>query len=138
MVTQKNKSLNSLSDAGIAYDDVLLVPQYSNVLPNEVSLSTRLTRSINIKIPILSAAMDTVTESQMAISLASAGGIGIIHRNLDIKKQILEIKKVKKQKLLVGAAVGAGPSEFKRAEAILKEKIDMIVVDTAHGHTKKV
>jgi len=82
--------------------------------------------------------MDTVTESKMAISLAKAGGIGVIHRNLDIKKQILEIKKVKKQKLIVGAAVGAGPNEFDRAKAIIKEGVDLIVVDTAHGHTKKV
>ena len=65
-------------------------------------------------------------------------GIGVIHRNLDIKKQINEIKKVKKLNLLVGAAVGAGPLELKRAEAILKEKVDLIVVDTAHGHSKKV
>jgi IMP dehydrogenase len=74
----------------------------------------------------------------MAIAIAKSGGLGIIHRNLDIKKQVLEIKKVKKQKLLVGAAVGAGVNELKRAEAILKENIDMIVVDTAHAHTKKV
>ena len=99
---------------------------------------SKLTQYLKLKIPLLSSAMDTVTESKMAISMGKAGGLGVIHRNLDIKKQILEIKKVKKQKLLVGAAVGAGPSEFKRVEAILKEKIDMIVVDTAHGHTKKV
>jgi IMP dehydrogenase len=82
--------------------------------------------------------MDTVTESKMAISIAKAGGIGVIHRNLNIIKQIDEIKKVKKNKLLVGAAVGAGPMEIKRAEAILKEKVNLIVVDTAHGHSKKV
>ena len=120
------------------FDDVLLKPAYSQVLPNQVDVRTILTQDIHLHIPLISAAMDTVTESDTAIAMAQAGGIGIIHRNLDIKKQILEIKKVKKQKLLVGAAVGAGPSEFKRAEAILKEKIDMIVVDTAHGHTKKV
>ena len=96
MVTHKNKSLNSLSDTGIAYDDVLLVPQYSEVLPNEVSLSTRLTKSINIKIPILSAAMDTVTESQMAISLARTGGMGVIHKNLSIEDQSNMVDKVKR------------------------------------------
>jgi IMP dehydrogenase len=74
----------------------------------------------------------------MAIAIAKAGGIGVIHRNLDIKSQISEINKVKSKKLLVGAAVGAGPLEHKRAEAILKENVDLIVVDTAHGHTKKV
>ena len=82
--------------------------------------------------------MDTVTESKMAIAIGKAGGLGVIHRNLEIKNQILEIRKVKKYRLPVGAAVGAGPREFKRAEEILKENIDMIVVDTAHGHTKKV
>ncbi len=122
----------------LTFDDVTLVPKYSEILPSEVDTSIKLTKSLKLKIPILSSAMDTVTESRMAIALGKAGGLGIIHRNLDIKKQVLEIKKVKKQKLLVGAAVGAGPNEFKRAYAILKENIDMIVVDTAHGHTKKV
>ena len=122
----------------LTFDDVTLAPKYSEILPSDVDTSIELTKNLSLKIPLLSSAMDTVTESKMAIALAKAGGIGIIHRNLDIKKQVSEIKKVKKQKLLVGAAVGAGPKEFKRAEIILKENIDMIVVDTAHGHTKKV
>ena len=122
----------------LTFDDVTLAPKYSEILPAEVDTSIVLTKFLNLRIPLLSSAMDTVTESKMAIAIAKAGGLGIIHRNLNIKKQIQEIKKVKKLKLLVGAAVGAGPNEFKRAEAVLKENIDMIVVDTAHGHTKKV
>ncbi len=122
----------------LTFDDVTLVPKYSEILPSEVDTSIKLTQKLRLKIPLLTSAMDTITESRMAITVAKAGGLGVIHRNLDIKKQVLEIKKVKKQKLLVGAAVGAGLNEFKRAEAILKEDIDMIVVDTAHGHTKKV
>ena len=93
----------------LTFDDVTLTPKYSEILPADVDTSIKLTENLKLKIPLLSAAMDTVTESKMAISIAKAGGIGIIHRNLDIKKQIYEIKKVKKQKLLVGAAVGAGP-----------------------------
>ena len=122
----------------LTFDDVTLVPKYSEILPSDVDTSIKLTETLKLKIPILSSAMDTVTESKMAIAIANAGGIGIIHRNLNIKDQISEIKKVKKQNLIVGAAVGAGPNEFKRAEAILKENLDIIVVDTAHGHTKKV
>ena len=122
----------------LTFDDVTLAPKYSEILPSEVDTSIKLTQILKLKIPLLSSAMDTVTESKMAIAIAKKGGLGIIHRNLDIKNQVLEIKKVKKHKLLVGAAVGAGPNEFRRAEAILKENIDMIVVDTAHGHSKKV
>ena len=122
----------------LTFDDVTLVPKYSEILPSEVDTSIILTKFLKLKVPLISSAMDTVTESKMAIAIAKSGGLGIIHRNLDIKKQVLEIKKVKKQKLLVGAAVGAGVNELKRAEAILKENIDMIVVDTAHAHTKKV
>ena len=122
----------------LTFDDVTLAPKYSEILPSEVDTGVQLTKNLKLKIPLLSSAMDTVTESKMAIAIAKSGGIGVIHRNLIIKNQISEIKKVKKQKLLVGAAVGAGPNEFKRAEAIVKEGVDLIVVDTAHGHTKKV
>ena len=122
----------------LTFDDVTMAPKYSEVLPSEVNTTTQLSKNLSIKIPLLSSAMDTVTESKMAIAIAKAGGIGVIHRNLDIKKQIDEIKKVKKKNLLVGAAVGAGPLELRRAAAILKEKVDLIVVDTAHGHSKKV
>ena len=122
----------------LTFDDVTMTPKYSDILPSEVKTEIDLSNTLKLKIPILTSAMDTVTESKMAIAIAKAGGIGVIHRNLEIKKQISEIKKVKKKKLIVGAAVGAGPSELKRAEAILKEKVDLIVVDTAHGHSKKV
>ena len=122
----------------LTFDDVLLEPKYSEILPSQVLTETSLSNNLNLNIPILSSAMDTVTESKMAISIAKAGGIGVIHRNLNIKDQISEIKKVKTKKLLVGAAVGAGPLEHKRAVAVLKENVDLIVVDTAHGHTKKV
>ena len=122
----------------LTFDDVTMAPKYSEVLPSEVDTEISLSNNLKLRIPFLSSAMDTVTESKMAIAIANAGGIGVIHRNLDIKKQILEIRKVKSKKLLVGAAVGAGPLEIKRAEAIIREKIDLIVVDTAHGHSKKV
>ncbi len=122
----------------LTFDDVTLAPKYSKILPSEVDTSIKLTNDLKLKIPMLSSAMDTVTESRMAIAIAKAGGIGVIHRNLEIKKQIQEIKKVKKHKLFVGAAVGAGPKELKRAKKILKEGVNLIVVDTAHGHTKKV
>ena len=122
----------------LTFDDVTMTPKYSEVLPSDVNTNTQLSKYLSLKIPLLTSAMDTVTESKMAIAIAKAGGIGVIHRNLNIKKQINEIQKVKKHKLLVGAAVGAGPLELKRAEAILKEKVDLIVVDTAHGHSKKV
>ncbi len=81
---------------GLTYDDVLLVPQKSEVLPNNVELKTRLTNKIGLNIPLMSAGMDTVTESQMAIAMAREGGIGIIHKNMSIDKQALEVDRVKR------------------------------------------
>src|SRR5438094_10011404 len=81
---------------GLTFDDVLLVPAESRVLPNDVSTETRLTRGITIEIPIVSAAMDTVTEARLAIALAREGGMGIVHRNLSIEAQVAEIDKVKR------------------------------------------
>src|SRR6185437_13081978 len=81
---------------GLTFDDVLLVPAESRVLPNDVSTRTRLTRTIELAIPVVSAAMDTVTEARLAIALAREGGIGIVHRNLSIEDQVAEVDKVKR------------------------------------------
>jgi len=83
------------------FDDVLLLPAASKVLPHEVDLKTKLSRHINLNIPLVSAAMDTVTESNAAISMAKQGGIGIIHRNLAIEDQVLEVEKVKRAESLI-------------------------------------
>ena len=80
----------------LTFDDVLLVPAYSTVVPREVSLKTRVTRSISLDIPLLSAAMDTVTESRLAIAIAQEGGLGIVHKNMPAGKQAAEVAKVKR------------------------------------------
>jgi IMP dehydrogenase len=106
----------------LTFDDVTLAPKYSEILPSEVDTSIKLTENLKLKIPLLSSAMDTVTESKMAIAIAKAGGIGVIHRNLDVKKQIVEIKKVKQKKLLVGAAVGAVQMNLVEPKKFLKKE----------------
>src|SRR6266511_1773907 len=193
---------------GLTFDDVLLVPAESRVLPNDVSTATRLTRSITLEIPIVSAAMDTVTEARLAIALAREGGIGIIHRNLSIEDQVGEVDKVKRSEsgmivepvtlppdalvsnaldlmrtyhisgvpitdedgvlvgiltnrdlrfeddvtqpvsalmtalnlvtAPVGATVGVGSDALERAEALADADVDVLVVDTAHGHSAGV
>ena len=123
---------------GLTYDDVLLLPDASDVVPSEVDTRTQLTRSIYLDIPLVSSAMDTVTESAMAIAMAKAGGIGIIHRNLAVEEQVTHVKLVKGADLLVGAAVGVGDDGFERAQALIDVDVDVIVVDTAHGHHRAV
>ncbi len=136
------------------FDDVLLVPSYSEVLPHEVDLKTKLTRNIDLNIPVISAAMDTVTESEMGIALALEGGIGIIHKNLSIDEQAAEVKKVKNRVfdrgknplavtgreggLLAGAALGISSDLLERAEALAKAGVDVFTLDSAHGHSKGI
>ena len=122
----------------LTFDDVLILPRFSSILPSKTDISIKLTNNIKLKVPFLSSAMDTVTESKMAIAMAQEGGIGIIHRNLNIQKQSSEVKKVKNKKLLVGAAVGTNEEDFDRAKALIDSGVDLIVIDTAHGHSEKV
>ena len=88
--------MEKLKHKALTFDDVLLLPRYSDFLPSQADISSNLTENITLKMPLLSAAMDTVTESKMAISLAEAGGIGVIHKNNSIEKQAREVKFVKK------------------------------------------
>ncbi|MEM7187900.1 MAG: IMP dehydrogenase [Bacteroidota bacterium] len=92
MTAHENKILGE----GLTYDDVLLVPAYSEVLPREVSISSRFSKNITLNVPIVSAAMDTVTESAMAIAIAREGGIGVLHKNMTIAQQAAEVRKVKR------------------------------------------
>ena len=122
----------------LTFDDVTLVPQYSSILPVDTITNSELSKNLNLKVPLLSSAMDTVTESKMAIAISKSGGIGVIHKNLSIEKQVREVQKVKNNKCLVGAAIGVNNQDIERAEELSKAKTDLIVIDTAHGHTKKV
>lgn len=93
---KKNRKAIETAPSSLTFDDVLLKPAFSTTLPNEASTKTRLTKNISLEIPIISAAMDTVTESRLAIAIAQAGGLGCIHKNLSIKDQCDEVKKVKR------------------------------------------
>lgn len=138
---------------GYTFDDVLLVPAYSQVVPAKVKLHTQLTPKIKLNIPICAAAMDTVCEEKMALALAKLGGIGFIHKNMTIEDQALMITNIKKLKVdpqesmaaiddkgryLVGAAVGVSEQTLERVAALVKAEVDIISVDSAHGHSKGV
>lgn len=123
---------------GLTFDDILLLPGYSDFSRTDINLSTHLTKKIKLSVPFISAPMDTVTESRLAIALAKLGGIGIIHRNLTVEDQVKEVVKVKSEKMLVGAAIGASKGFEERVEALVKAKVDVVVVDSAHGFSKGV
>ena len=138
---------------GLTFDDVLLIPAESHVLPNEVDLSTQLADNIKLNIPLISAGMDTVTEGAMAIAMALQGGLGVVHKNMSIQAQASEVANVKsvvvpsnatkaavddQNRLLCAAAVGVTSDTIERAEALLEAGADAIVIDTAHGHSAGV
>lgn len=133
-----------------AFDDLLLVPLYSDVLPKQVDTTTMLTRHIKLQVPLVSAPMDTVTEAELAIEMARNGGVGVIHRNMPQEEEASQIKRVKEAqvtegsslgkdgRLLVGGAVGVSKEEMDRVKYLIDANCDFIVVDTSHGHSKRV
>ena len=123
---------------GITFDDVLLMPAYSEVLPREVSLQGRFSRHIALDIPFASAAMDTVTEASMAAAMAREGGIGVIHKNMAVEQQAAEVAKVKAEGLKVAAGVGITPDVLDRVKLLVDAGVDAVVLDSAHGHSKGV
>lgn len=119
---------------GITFDDVLLLPGYSDFKRANVDVATKLHPKIILKLPLLSSPMDTVTEESMALALGLAGGLGIIHRNLSIADQSTMVSRVKAKKILVGAAVGTGNDFEERVKALAAA--DLLVIDSGHGDTK--
>lgn len=122
----------------LTYDDVLLLPNYSEVTPSKTDISTHLTKSIKLAVPIVASPMDTVCEARMALKMADLGGYGIIHRNFTIDGQISELQKVMKVTDIVGAAVGVGQDFEERVKALANAGVKEICIDSAHGHTKHV
>lgn len=118
---------------GLTFDDVLLLPRESSVIRNEADTSTLLTKKIRLQTPLLAAAMDTVSESALAIALGRLGGIAVIHRNCSIEAQAAMVRETKRAGVLAGAAVGS--YDLERARALDTAGVDIIVVDTAHAHT---
>lgn len=141
-----------ISSTALTFDDVLLVPAYSEVLPREVSTKARFTRNISLNIPIVSAAMDTVSEKAMAIMLARKGGISVIHKNMSIEAQARQIREVKEYpvegdkipcldangRLRVAAGVGITADVLDRVTALVEAGVDAVVLDSAHGDSHGV
>lgn len=125
-------------DTGLSYDDVLCVPQRSPVdTRSNVDLSTELAPGIELELPILSAAMDTVTETEMARTLSAHGGLGVIHRFLPIDDQATMVREVRTSDNRAAAAVGIAEDYHDRADALVEAGVEMLVVDVAHGHMER-
>ncbi|HNV12610.1 MAG TPA: IMP dehydrogenase [bacterium] len=123
---------------GYSFDDVLLVPKYNRVNSRkDVSFRTKVTKNHFLDIPLLVANMDTVCESEMAIAVGKMGGLGVVHRFMTISNQAKEIKKIKKENLLAAAALGVKDYE-ERVKALADSGVDILVLDVAHGHSKRV
>jgi len=150
---------------GLTFDDVLLIPEYSEVFPGDTVIKTMFSKRIPMNIPIITAAMDTVTEAPMAIAIAKLGGIGVIHRNMSVKRQVEQVTLVKKTsisniygensnitdnnyipepsidnkgRLIVAASVGICKDVMDRIDALINASVDAIVIDSAHAHSKIV
>lgn len=135
---------------GLTFDDVLLIPAYSEVLPKTVDLTAKFSRHVTLGVPIVTAAMDTVTEAGMAVAIAREGGIGVMHKSMAIAEQARQVAAVKRAdgsstacvdtngRLRVAAGVGVTADTIERVAALVEAGADVIVIDTAHGHSKSV
>lgn len=143
-----------LEKDALTFDDVLLVPQYSEITPDMADVSTKLTNTFKMNVPFLSAAMDTVSEHKLVTALALAGGLGVIHKNMSIADQAKEVETVKnyefdneknkralidkKGRLCVGAAIGVTADMMDRVHALMDAGVDVFVLDSAHGDSKNI
>lgn len=143
-----------LEKDALTFDDVLLVPQYSEITPDMADVSTKLTNTFKMNVPFLSAAMDTVSEHKLVTALALAGGLGVIHKNMSIADQAKEVEMVKnyefdneknkrvlidkKGRLCVGAAIGVTADMMDRVYALMDAGVDVFVLDSAHGDSKNI
>ncbi|MBA3238986.1 MAG: IMP dehydrogenase [Parachlamydiaceae bacterium] len=122
----------------LTFDDVLLLPKYSEITPQEVCLETVLFSDLTLKIPILSAPMDSLTESGMLLALGKLGGMGVLHRNLSIHEQASQLKIALDAGINASAAVGFGPDFEERVSTLAKLNPSAICIDSAHAHTKNI
>lgn len=143
-----------LEKDALTFDDVLLVPQYSEITPDMADVSTKLTNTFKMNVPFLSAAMDTVSEHKLVTALALAGGLGVIHKNMSIADQAKEVEMIKnyefdneknkrvlidkKGRLCVGAAIGVTADMMDRVHALMDAGVDVFVLDSAHGDSKNI